>query len=61
MEIKMINLQRAEFKGPPKIKVKNRCDRLVRFADIPFQQLKVILSSGSHMLLCVPNNVGACS
>ncbi len=45
MEIKMINLQRAEFKATPKIKVKIWCSRLVHFAEFPLQQLKMVLSS----------------
>ncbi len=45
MEMRMINLQRAEFKDTPKIKVKKRCSRLVHFAEISLQQLKMVLSS----------------
>ncbi len=45
MEILIINLQRAEFKDTPKIKVKNVCSWLVRFAEVVLQQLKLVLSS----------------
>ncbi len=56
MEIKMINLQRAKFKETPKIKVKKWCSRLVHFAEISLQQLKMVLSSlyGPHVLVCMP-------
>ncbi len=63
MEIKIINPQRAEFKDTPKIKVKKLCSRLVHFAEISLQQLKMVLSSlyGPHVLVCMPDNIGACS
>ncbi len=53
MEMKMINLQRAELKDTPKIKVKKWCSRLVHFAEISLQQLKMVLSSlyGPHVLV----------
>lgn len=36
MEIKIVNLQGAEFKDTPKIKVKKYFGRLVNFAEILF-------------------------
>uniref|UniRef100_A0A672L3V9 ATP-binding cassette sub-family G member 2-like n=1 Tax=Sinocyclocheilus grahami TaxID=75366 RepID=A0A672L3V9_SINGR len=42
---KIINLQRAEFKDTLKNKVKKLCSRLVHFAEISLQQLKMVLSS----------------
>ncbi len=55
--------QRAEFKNTPKIKVKKLWSRLVHFAEISLQQLKMVLSSvyGPHVLVCMPDNIGACS
>ena len=47
MEMKIIHLQRAEFRDSPKIKVKNVCSKPVHFAEISFQQLKM------------PDNIGA--
>ncbi len=62
MEMKLINLQRAEFKDTPKIKVKKWCSRLVHCAEISLQQLKIVLSLyGPHMLVYMPDNVWACS
>ncbi len=43
MEMNIINLQWAEFKDTPKIKVKKWCSRLVHFAEISLQQLKMVL------------------
>ncbi len=55
MEMKIINLQRAEFKDTLKIKVKKLCSRLVHFAEMSLQQLKMVHSSlyGPHMLVCM--------
>ena len=43
MEMKNIHLQRAELKDTPKIKVKKLCSKLVHFAEISLQQLKMVL------------------
>ncbi len=63
MEMKMINLQGASFKDTPKIKMEKLCSWLVHFAGISLQQLKMVFSSlcGPHVLVCMPDNVGACS
>ena len=63
MEMKIIHLQRTEFKDAPKIKVKKLCSKLVHFAEISLQQLKMVLSSlyGPQVLVCMPDNIRACS
>ncbi len=63
MQMKMINLQRAEFKDTPEIKVKQLCSRLVHFAEISLQQLRMVLRNfyGPHVLVCMPDNVRTCS
>ncbi len=55
MEMKIINLHRAEFKDTLKIKVNKLCRRLVHFAEMSLQQLKMVHSSlyGPRMLVCM--------
>ncbi len=53
-EMKILNIQRAEFKDTPEIKVKNWCSMLVHFAEISMQQLMVLSSVyGPLVLVCM--------
>lgn len=63
IEMKMINQQRAEFKGTLRIKLKTLCGRLAHLAEMSLQQLKMLLSSlyGHHVFVCMTDNIGACS
>lgn len=63
MEMKIINLQRADFKDTVK-KWKNDVTGLSsKFCQISLRQLKVVLSSlfDPQVVVCMPDNIRICS